>query len=293
MTARRDPPTEDSGSAPADWRALNRANWDERVPIHVRAKSYDPRPLREGRGRLNVIEEAELGSVAGLRVLHLQCHFRMDTLKLAQRGAEVVGVDFSAPAIDAARELANELGLQARARFVEADVYDAPAAIAEPRAFDLVYVTWGAICWLPDMRRWAQVVAYFLKPGGRLYLADGHPAAYVFDDDAQLPDGMPGLFVPYFQREPLVLDDPRDYADEDARLQNTRTVQWVHPLSETIGSVIEAGLSLDWLHEHDSVPWRMFRVLSRDDAGMYRWPGQPWLPLAFSLMATRSTPRGA
>ena len=276
----------------ADWRRLNRANWDERVPIHLASKFYDRGRLSHGLGRLGAIEEAELGSVAGLRVLHLQCHFGMDTLKLAQRGAEVVGLDFSAPAIEAARALAGELRLEARARFVEADVYDAPAAIGEPGAFDLVYVTWGAICWLPDMRRWAEVVAHFLKPGGRLYLADGHPAAYVFDDDARQPDGMPGLFAPYFQRGPLVLDDPRDYADEDARLENVRTVQWMHPLGETIGAVIGAGLRLDWLNEHDAVPWRMFRVLVRDDKGLYRWPQRPWLPLAFSLMATRPIPRG-
>ena len=293
MGAAGDRPSEGAAAAAqADWRQLNRANWDERVPIHLASKFYDRAGLRDPPGRLNAIEEAELGPVAGLRVLHLQCHFGMDTLKLAQRGAEVVGLDFSAPAIDAARGLAKELGLEARARFVEADVYDAPAAVAEPNAFDLVYVTWGAICWLPDLRRWAEVVAHFLKAGGRLYLADGHPAAYIFDEDAQLPDGMPGLFVPYFQREPLVLDDPRDYADENARLQNVRTVQWGHPLSETIGAVIAAGLRLDWLHEHDSVPWRMFRILDRDDAGMYRWPQRPWLPLAFSLMATRPTPRG-
>jgi|RhiMethySRZTD1v2_1073278.scaffolds.fasta_scaffold36783_5 SAM-dependent methyltransferase len=276
----------------ADWRQLNRANWDERVPIHLASRFYDPARLRDGQGRLGAIEEAELGAVAGLRVLHLQCHFGMDTLKLAQRGAEVVGLDFSAPAIDAARLLARDLGLESRARFVEADVYDAPAAIGEPHAFDLVYVTWGAICWLPDMRRWAEVVAHFLKPDGRLYLADGHPAAYVFDDDAAHPDGMPGWFVPYFQDAPLVLDDTRDYADETARLRNARTVQWVHPLSETIGAVIAAGLRLDWLNEHDRVPWRMFRVLVRDEAGLYRWPQRPWLPLAFSLMATRPIPRG-
>jgi SAM-dependent methyltransferase len=287
--ARRPDP---SLGGPDDWRRLNRANWDERVPIHTGAKAYDLSALRDGRGTLHAIEEAELGDVKGLRVLHLQCHFGRDTLTLAQRGAEVVGVDFSAPAVSVARQLAGELGLEGRARFVESDVYAAPAALAEAHSFDLVYVTWGAICWLPDMRRWAQVVAHFLKPGGRLYLAEGHPAAYVLDDDAPLPDGMPGFFAPYFGREPLVLDDERDYADEHARLANKRTVQWLHPLSETVGSIIAAGLSLDWLHEHDRVPWRMFRTLERDAAGMYHWPRQPWLPLAFSLMATRTSVRG-
>lgn len=279
-------------AAETDWRTLNRANWDERVLIHVGSKAYDLGALRDGHGRLNAIEEAELGSVAGLRVLHLQCHFGKDTLTLAQRGADVVGLDFSEPAIAAAQALARDLGLDARARFVAADVYDGPAAIPDAHAFDLVYVTWGALCWLPDVRRWAEVVAHFLKPGGRLYLAEAHPAAYVFDDDARQADGMPGLFVPYFRRRPLVLDDPRDYADEQALLQNVRTVQWVHPLSETVTAVIAAGLRLDWLHEHDCVPWRMFSILRGDERGMYQWPEQPWLPLAFSLMATRQIPRG-
>src|SRR5260370_39805528 len=131
--------------ASSDWRATSRANWDERVRVHLGPGGYDLAPLRAGRDRLNAIEEAELGSVDGLRVLHLQCHFGRDTLILAQRGADVVGLDFSAPAVAKARELAKELGLGRRARFVEADLYDAAAAIPVPRAFDLVFVTWGAI----------------------------------------------------------------------------------------------------------------------------------------------------
>ena len=274
--------------AEEDWRAVNRANWDERVAIHLRAPFYDLASLRAGRVRFGSITEAGLGSVAGLRVLHLQCHFGLDSLALAQRGAEVVGLDFSKPAITAARELADELGLAARARFVEADLYDAPAAIPEPRGFDLVFVTWGAICWLPDIRRWAEIVAHFIKPGGALFLAEGHPAALVFDDLAAPHGGLPGWFVPYFQREPLVLDDPTDYADETARLENARNYSWMHPLGAIVTGLIEAGLTLRWLHEHDAVPWRMFKLLVEGEDGLFRWPERPWLPLAFSLRAERS-----
>ena len=149
-------------------------------------------------------------------MLHLQCHFGADTLSLAQRGARVTGLDFSEPAIAAARGLAGELGLADRARFVCADLYDAPQAVGGAEAFDLVYVTWGATCWLPDIKRWAAIVAHFLKPGGRLYYADGHPSAYVFDNEMKLPDGMPGYFAPYFLRDPLVMNDGFDYADPDA-----------------------------------------------------------------------------
>jgi SAM-dependent methyltransferase len=206
---------------------------------------------------------------------------------LAQRGAEVVGLDFSAVAIEAARKLADELGLARMARFVVADLYDAPTAIPEPASFDRVFVTWGATTWLPDIRRWAAIVASFLKPGGRLYYADAHPAAYVFDDASRLPDGKPGYFAPYLGRQPIVLVDPRDYADPTARLANATHVEWLHPVSDILGSVIEAGLRLDWVHEHAQVPWRMFEMLVKKDDGDWHWPDKPWLPLGLSLQATR------
>jgi SAM-dependent methyltransferase len=243
--------------------------------------------LRAGRGQLHAIEETELPSVAGKRVLHLQCHFGADSLRLAQRGAEVVGLDFSPAAIAAARTLANELGLADRARFIEADVYDAVQAIPSPHDFDLVFVTWGAITWLPDIARWARIVATMLRPGGQLYLAEGHPIAHVFDDEVRAPEGRPGFFAPYFLRDPIIGNDPRDYADPQARLVNARTYNWIHPLGDVVTRLIASGLTLDWLHEHDAVTWRMFECLVEDAAGLYRWPDRPWLPLAFSLLATR------
>ena len=270
-----------------NWRAFNRANWDERVKVHLAAESYGLGPLRMGRGRLTPIEEAEIGSVNGLRILHLQCHFGRDTLALAQRGATVVGLDFSVPAIAAARALAAELGLTDRAHFIEADLYDAPRVV--PGSFDLVFVNWGAINWLPDLRRWAEIVAQFLNPCGGLYLAEGHPCAHVFDDEKRMPDGMPGYYIPYFVGQPLRFDDARDYADDSVRLENATTYQWFHPLGEIVTSLLDAGLILKWLHEHDSVPWPMFEQLTKDTNGMYHWPDERWLPLAFSLRVGRSS----
>lgn len=276
-----------SGADAGNWRALNRANWDERVAVHLKSPGYDLKHLRAGRGVLNPVDEAEIGEVEGLRVLHLQCHFGADTLCLAQRGATVVGLDFSGAAIDAARTLAGELGLSDRARFVQADLYDAPAALAEPAAFDLVYTSWGVTCWLPDIRRWAEIVAQFLKPGGRFYYADAHPAAYVFDDLTRLADGRPGYFAPYFERQPIVMANPKDYADPRAYLANATSVEWLHPLSDIVGGLIDAGLSLDWLHEHAQLPWRMFEMLVQKDDGDWHWPDRQWLPLAMSLQARR------
>jgi len=273
--------------AESEWHRANRIHWDERVAIHLGPRGYDLDRLRAGELPLNAIEAAELPDLAGKRVLHLQCHFGADSIKLAQRGAEVVGLDFSAPAIAAARALAGEIGLAERARFVEADLYDALQAVPPPHGFDLVFVTWGALCWLPDIRRWAQIVAAMLRPGGSLYLAEAHPASFVLDDAARQADGMPGFFAPYFSRDPIVYTEHRDYIDPEARFSHPTTYTWLHPLGDIVTGLLESGMSLDWLHEHAAITWRMFEVLVEDESGLYRWPDKPWLPLAFSLMATR------
>lgn len=284
----------------ADWRALNRAQWDERVAIHLAAPThYNRTALRNGTARLGAIAGAVLGPVSGLSILHLQCHFGMDSVILAQQGASVTGIDFSAAAIIAARTLAADLQRSNCTRFIEADVYDAPSALPEPNSFDRVFVSWGALCWLPDMAAWARVVANFLKPGGWLALAEAHPAAYVFDDATRGPDAiqdgitgcipqaMPGWYAPYLGRAPMQEDRPEDYADPDARLTNARSVEWLHPLSDVIMALIEAGLRLDLFQEHDTVAWQMFQCLVGDDSSGFRWPDKPWLPLAYSLRASK------
>lgn len=271
-----------------DWRAINLAHWEELAAIHLAPGGYDLSALRSGQGRLDAIAEAELGPVAGLRVLHLQCHIGDDTLVLAQRGAEVTGLDFSASAIGAARALAAELGLADRARFVQAELYDAPAAVASPAGFDLVFVTWGALGWLPDIAGWARVVAHHLAPGGRLYLAEAHPAALVFDDAGEGAGGdRPGWLVPYFSRAPLVQEEA-DYANLAAPQAAAQAVSWMHPISAVLEGLRAAGLTLDWLREHPRVAWRMFRSLERDADGLWTWPDRPWLPLAYSLSARRT-----
>ncbi len=283
-----------------EWARLNRAHWDEKVPVHVASEFYDLSPLRAGEGRLYPIEESELPAVApegwsGLRVLHLQCHFGADTLVLAQRGAEVVGLDFSMPAVRQARELATELELDDRSRFVCADLYDARHALPDPGGFDVVYTTWGTIGWLPDVAEWARIVAWFLKPGGRLYFADGHPAGWIFDDapsdaPAAALDGGPARFpvaaYPYFATEPFAEDDDRDYADPEASIAASRTMEWMHTVGDTVTALIDAGLRIDFVHEHDSVPFRMFEVLEQRADGMWAWPQTAWLPLGLSIAAT-------
>jgi SAM-dependent methyltransferase len=275
---------------PPDWLSLNLANWNERVPLHLNATGphYKLTALKAGTARLDPIASSILGPIEGMRVLHLQCHFGVDSLTLAQQGGIVAGLDFSPPAIEAARALAGELGLAEGVRFVQANIYDAEAAIGEPAAFDRVFVSWGALCWLPDIFGWARIVASFLKPGGFLALADAHPFAYVFDDLTATADGKPGWYAPYLDRLPLLEDRPQDYADPDARLRNSRTVEFIHPLGDVVSALIEAGLRIESLHEHDSIVWQMFAGLRQRTPGEYVWPDRPWLPLSYSLRASKS-----
>ena len=274
--------------ATPDWHAANRAAWDESVPIHLRSAFYDVPALRAGTARLYPIERAELGPVAGLDVLHLQCHFGYDSLVLARDGARVTGLDFSPAAIAAARDLARDLGLSGRARFVEADLHDAPRSLDSPAGFDLVFVSWGALMWLPDIERWAAIVAHFLRPGGRLYLADGHPCALSLRCDATGQDPVLHPATPYFSPGPHLSDDPADYADATATLTNTRMYTFQHTLAAIVTALARAGLTVEYLHEHDALPWRLYDVLREDPDRMFRWPGQAWLPLAFSVSARRS-----
>jgi SAM-dependent methyltransferase len=276
-----------------DWLDANRANWDERVPLHVASPFYDRARLRDGGSVLDPIARAGIEplfpeGLDGVRVLHLQCHFGSDTLSLVNAGATAVGLDFSRPAVEEARRMADELGVADRARFVQANLYDARHALPEPESFDLVFTTWGTIGWLPDVAEWARIVEWFLAPGGRLYFADGHPAAFVFDGDGGA-GGMPEFTYAYRSDGPDVVDEPGDYADPDAQLQHSKTWEWMHPLDEVLGALRDAGLRLGSFTEHFEVPWQIFPVVVPKGDGMFGWPDRQWLPLSYELTASRGS----
>jgi SAM-dependent methyltransferase len=185
----------------------NRRNWDERVPIHRRDRTgfYAVERFLAGEKRLHAIELGELGDVKGKRLIHLQCHFGLDTLILARHGASVTGLDFSPAAIAEARRLAAQTGLAAE--FVCANVYDARQAVASE--FDIVFTTWGTICWLPDLRGWAQTIASLLPTGGYLYFADSHPNMLILEErDGHLVHDAP-IDTP--ADRPLVVDEAHTY----------------------------------------------------------------------------------
>lgn len=268
----------------SDFRATNRRNWDERVAIHRRDSSgfYAVERFLAGDKHLHVIEAGELGDVAGKRLIHLQCHFGLDTLILARLGASVTGLDFSPVAIAEALRLTGETGLAAE--FVCADVYDARQAIAGD--FDVVYVTWGTLCWLPDVAAWARTVASLLMPGGCLYFADAHPNMLILEEkDGRLVHEY-AIDTP--ADAPLVFDTANTYSDDPTPLRATRTCEWIHSISRVVGALLAAGLTLDFLHEHQGLPWPPFPICVRGPDGLWRLPDAvPAFPLSYSLRATK------
>ena len=271
-----------------DYRELNRRNWDDRAPAHAASPAYaldqfaaDPDFLS------NVVrfDQPLLGDIAGLRGVHLQCHIGTDTLSLHRLGARMTGVDFSGSALAEARALAARTG--ADVEYVECDLYEAPERL-ERGAFDLVFTGIGALCWLPDVRRWAEVVAALLRPGGRLFIREGHPVLWSLDYDRD--DGLLAIGYPYFQQgEPLVFDEPGTYVETDVEFEHNTTAEWNHGLGEIIQAVLDAGMDVTGLVEHQSVPWEALRGrMERVGLDEWRLSDRPErLPHSYTLQAVR------
>ena len=256
---------------------LTRRNWNERTPIHAASDFYDVAGFKAGRITLTPIEREEVGPVEGKTLLHLQCHFGLDTLSWARLGAQATGVDMADAAIDLARELNDELRL--RARFIRANVYDLAEVLDE--RFDIVYTGVGAICWLPDLAAWAGLVARYLNPGGTFYMLDVHPMSLVFES------GLRPAYS-YFPDPAGILDDGERPTYAGATPITTPVYEWQHSLSEVVNALIDAGLAIEFLNEFPMAPYQAFPEMQQDD-GWWRLPKeQPSIPFLFSIRATRS-----
>lgn len=267
----------------------NRELWDEWTDINVRSAFYDVDGFKRQPPPLDAVIREGLGELTGRSVLHLQCHFGLDTLRLARQAREVVGIDFSAKAIAFARGLAAELGIAAR--FVETDLYELPAAL--DGEFDRVFTSYGAIEWLPDLPRWGELVARYLRPGGAFFIADGHPTMWMFDGEAE--DGL-HVRYPYFQPpEPLEIPPTvGNYADPTATVTKT-AYSWPHAISDVVMALVRAGLHIEDFREHAHAAWKAFPFLVEDAAEgtgpgerCFRMPpDRPQIPLMFSLRARK------
>lgn len=263
----------------------NQELWDEWTEINVRSAFYDVEGFKKQPPPLDALVREGLGPLAGLSVLHLQCHFGMDTLRVAQEAREAVGIDFSSKAIAFARGLAEELGLAAR--FVESDLYALPDVL--DGEFDRVFTSYGALDWLPDLDRWGQIVARYLRPGGTFFIAEGHPTMWMFDGEAE--DGL-HVRYPYFRSSQPIEIPPTvgNYADPTAPVTKT-AYAWTHSMSDIVMALVRAGLRIEDFREHTHAVWKPFPFcIQEEGVGERRWripPDRPQIPLMFSLRAVK------
>lgn len=260
-----------------DYKRINRETWNEKTDVHIASDFYDMTGFRAGKNSLNGIELELLGDISGKSVLHLQCHFGQDTLSMARMGAWTTGVDISDKAIQRARELAAEMHLPTQ--FVCCDLYETRQHITE--TFDIVYATYGTIGWLPDLDKWAEVIAASLKPGGRLVFVEFHPVVWMFDDHFKV------VAYRYFKDEPIVETVSGTYADRESDLVN-KTVSWNHGLTEVLGSLLNQGLRITQFKEFDYSPYGIFADSDEFEPGKFRVAGfGNKLPLVYALEAVK------
>lgn len=269
-----------------DYQRINKANWDSRVPHHERG--YDLQALIDDGARLSQVVQFDLprlGDIGGLRGVHLQCHIGTDTLSLARLGAQMSGLDFSGAALEVARRLADECAQQID--YIESDVYSAPDCLPVGQ-FDFVYTGIGALCWLPDAARWARVVAVLLKPGGFLFIREGHPMLWTLSDPR--PDGLAVIEFGYFESDGVVFVEEHSYVDHEEALESPAIVSFNHSLSEVFNALWNAGLTITLFEEHQSVPWNpLAEAMVEDDAGEFRLRVSPErLAATYTLRAVKN-----
>jgi SAM-dependent methyltransferase len=260
----------------------NRHKWDESVPLHVASATYDVRAFLRGKSTLEPVEIREIGPVRGKSLLHLQCHFGLDTLSWARRGARVTGVDFSFPAVRVARRLARQTRVPAR--FLHSNIYDLSGKLDEQ--FDIVYTAKGALCWLPDLDAWAKVVARFLRPGGTFYLLEDHPIAELFENHRNTTTLK--FELPYFSPGPV-----RDVYDgtyaTDAKMKHRVSYSWIRPVSKVISALIDSGVRIEAVHEFPYCYWQRFPFMTEDARGYWHLnENEGRIPLMWSVKGTRS-----
>jgi len=262
---------------PENYQSLNRDSWNRLIDRHLQSDFYAMPEFLAGRNSLKEIELGLLGDVRGKSILHLQCHFGQDSLSLQRLGAQVTGADLSDQAIDRARELAERLSLPAQ--FVCCDLYDLPGHLDQQ--FDLVFTSYGVIYWLPDLERWGQVIARFLKPGGRFVMAEFHPMVWMFDEDFRQIEHA------YFNRGPFVETVSGTYADQEADFKHIN-VSWSHSLGDVFRGLLSNGLQIEHFQEYDYSPYDCFRTKKVIESGEGRYQIEHLagkIPMVFSVVA--------
>jgi len=256
---------------------INKETWNNKVEVHINSDFYDMEGFLRGKSTLNSIELDLLGDVTGKKILHLQCHFGQDTMSFSRLGALATGVDFSDKAIEKAKEINRNLGLNTF--FVCCDIYDLPNYLNEK--YDIVFTSYGTIGWFPDLDKWAKVISHFLIPNGKFIMADFHPIVWMFDNDFK------EIFYNYFNTEEIIEDESGTYADRYAEIY-AQTITWNHPTSELLNALITNGLELNSFNEFNYSPYNCFNKTEEFEPNKFRIKHlKNKIPMVYSLSATK------
>lgn len=238
---------------------INKQTWNNKVAIHISSDFYKQEKFITGKNSLPQTDLEALGDVAGKRILHLQCHFGQDSLSLSRLGAKVTGIDFSEEAITKAKVLNDTLGLDAE--FICCDVYETLQHITEK--YDIVYTSYGTIGWLPDLNKWASVIASALKPKGKLVFFEFHPVVWMYDTDFN------EVFYNYFKSEPIYEEETGTYADRYTEIEY-QTITWNHSLSEVFQSLLKQNINIQYFQEFDYSHYNCFSHTEEFEPGKFR-----------------------
>ncbi len=264
---------------------INRRLWNDKVRYHVTSSMYNVPGFLTGDDSLNKIEIDLLGNIQGKRILHLQCHFGLDSLSLARRGAQhVTGVDMSDQAIDKARELAEKINLTASTKFICCNIYDLPEHLSsnQDELFDIVFTSYGVTTWLPDINRWASIISRYLKSNGVFIMAEFHPVICMFNETFS------SIEESYFNQRAIISECQGTYADRNAPILN-QSIEWNHSLSDTLQALINNGLRIDILQEFDYSPYDCFLNSVKTEDGFYQIKGlEKKIPIVYAVKATKS-----
>ncbi len=263
----------------SDYYETNKKRWNELVGIHADSEEYDIDGFLAGTNTVKPVEKEILGDVSGKSLLHLQCHFGMDTISWSRLGAKATGVDFSETAIELARELAKKAGTDTE--FVVSNVYDLRDNLQGQ--YDIVYTSIGVLCWLQDIKEWGKIIAHFLKSGGTFLVYESHPFMWVFDDESE---GLEIKYSYWHNKEPLTWEDDGTYANQDAKVENKKSYEWQHSVSDVLNSLIKAGLRIEEIGEYPDLWWQYLPMAEPVGEGRYLIPGNK-LPQMWSVKAVK------
>lgn len=257
----------------------NRATWNQKVSIHRDSEFYETPDFLKGETTLNSLEIEELGNIEGKNLLHLQCHFGLDTMSLARLGAKCTGIDLSDDGIKEAERLNKLIG--GDSEFILSNVYDVPHKVAGK--FDIVFTSYGVVGWLPDLDKWAQIISQKLRSGGVFYMAEFHPIVWMFEY-LESPIKMK---YPYLKGDVIYEEYEGTYADKDSKIKS-KEYTWNHGLGEVVSALTKAGLQIEFLHEHEESPYDCLPGMVKTEKGGYLLKGYERLfPMIYSVKAIK------